>query len=367
MKNQYFFFSFLIFIVLLLAAIFSLKNFSAYESTDNAYIRGSITSISSRIDGYVTSVPGVINTRVNKGDILVKFDQVPLLSRVKTAKAQLKAAKAKIVELDSMLKSETLKIEEQVLNKKLAMTKIDSATAKKDSEYSNLVMFENEKNRIEKLLKTNNTTKSKLEKAVANYEVSKHKVQQYTNDIKSAKIAFRMIEKQIKKLEINLRKLDAEESRYIAQKEAIESQLETILIDLESTNIKSPIDGIIANRIVEPGVYMKNGWPLMSVVPVEDVWLIANFKETQIKNLEIGMDAEIKVDAFSKHLLKGKILSLSPASASSFSLIPPQNASGNFVKVVQRIPVKILIDLPEELIGKIVPGLSAHVKINTSR
>ena len=105
----------------------------------------------------------------------------------------------------------------------------------------------------------------------------------------------------------------------------------------------------------------------MSVVPVEDVWLVANFKETQIKNLEIGMDAEIRVDAFSKYLLKGKILSLSPASASSFSLIPPQNASGNFVKVVQRIPVKILIDLPEELIGKIVPGLSAHVKIDTSR
>ena len=101
----------------------------------------------------------------------------------------------------------------------------------------------------------------------------------------------------------------------------------------------------------------------MSVVPTKDVWVIANFKETQIKNIKVGQKAVIKVDAFNNLKLEGKVLSFSPASASSFSLIPPQNASGNFVKVVQRIPVKITMNLPDNFIGKIIPGMSAKIKV----
>ena len=127
--------------------------------------------------------------------------------------------------------------------------------------------------------------------------------------------------------------------------------------------MRAPIDGTIANRIVEPGVYMKKGWPLMSIVPTKDVWIIANFKETQISNIKVGQKAIIQVDAFSNYKLEGRVLSFSPASASSFSLIPPQNASGNFVKVVQRIPVKITMELPDNLAGKIIPGMSAKIKV----
>ena len=112
---------------------------------------------------------------------------------------------------------------------------------------------------------------------------------------------------------------------------------------------------------------MKKGWQLMSIVPVADVWVIANFKETQLKNIKKGQDTIVKVDAFSNLELTGKVLSISPASASSFSLIPPQNASGNFVKVVQRIPVKITLNLPQGMIGKIVPGLSVYAKIKISK
>ena len=108
---------------------------------------------------------------------------------------------------------------------------------------------------------------------------------------------------------------------------------------------------------------MKKGWPLMSIVPTKDVWIIANFKETQIKDIEVGQKVIIQIDAFANMKLEGKVLSFSPASASSFSLIPPQNASGNFVKVVQRIPVKITMELPSDYLGKIVPGMSAKVKV----
>ena len=246
---------------------------------------------------------------------------------------------------------------------KLAQNNIISAIAKKESETSNLIMYKNEENRIKKLFKTKNATKSNYEKALANYQFSKHKVEQFEADINSEKIFSQVIEKKIKKLKFNIKKLQVEKDRFLAQIESLKAKLENSQIDLNSTTVKAPIDGTIANRIVEPGVYMKKGWPLMSIVPTKDVWIIANFKETQIKNIKAGQKASIKIDAFSNLKLEGRVLSFSPASASSFSLIPPQNASGNFVKVVQRIPVKITMTLPNSFIGKIIPGMSAKVKV----
>ena len=363
MKNRHYFFLFIITITSLVIILFAFKNLSNYETTDNAYVRGSITTISSRIEGYVSEVPGILNTEVNKGDILVKFDEAPFIAMVNKSRAELKAATAQLSEISIKQESETLKIEEQKLQLKLAQNKIMSATAKKDSEISNLTMYKNEKNRIEKLLKTKNATKSKYEKAVANYEFSKYRVEQYNADIKSEKISTQVIEKKIKKLQFNFKKLEVEKDRFLAKQESLKAKLDNSLIDLNSSVVRAPIDGTIANRIVEPGVYMKKGWPLMSLVPTKDVWVIANFKETQIKDIEVGQKVIIQIDAFANMKLEGKVLSFSPASASSFSLIPPQNASGNFVKVVQRIPVKITMQLPGNYVGKIVPGMSAKVKV----
>ena len=363
MKNRHYFFSFLIVTFFLVVILFTFKNYSNFVSTDNAYVRGSITTISSRIEGYVTEVPGVLNTDINKGDILAKFDNAPFIAMVNKSKAELKAAVAQLSEVDLKQETEKLKIDEQKLQLKLAQNNIMSAIAKKDSEKSNLIMYKNEKNRVKKLLKTKNATKSNYEKALANYEFSKHKVEQYKADIESEKIFSQVIEKKIKKLEFNIKKFQVEKDRFLAKKESLKAKLDNSLINLNSTIVKAPIDGTIANRIVEPGVYMKKGWPLMSIVPTKDVWIIANFKETQIENIKVGQKASIKIDAFSNLKLEGRVLSFSPASASSFSLIPPQNASGNFVKVVQRIPVKITINLPEKFIGKIIPGMSAKVKV----
>ena len=363
MKNRHYFFSFIIIIVSLIVILYSFKNFSNYEITDNAYVRGSITTISSRIEGYVVEVPGILNTEVKKGDTLVKFDEAPFIAMVNKSRAELKAATAQLSEVAIKQESEKLKVEEQKLQLKLAQNRIMSAKAKKDSEISNLTMYKNEKNRIEKLLKTKNATKSKYEKALANYEFSKHRVEQYNTDIKSEKISSQVTEKKIKKLQFNLKKLEVEKKRLVAKQEALKAKLDNSLIDLNSSVVSAPIDGTIANRIVEPGVYMKKGWPLMSIVPTKDVWIIANFKETQIENIENGQKVSIQIDAFTNLKLEGKVLSFSPASASSFSLIPPQNASGNFVKVVQRIPVKISMNIPKNYMGKVVPGMSAKVKV----
>ena len=363
MKNRFYFFSFLIAVIFLVIILFIFKNFSNFESTDNAYVRGSITTISSRIEGYVIEVPGILNTEINKGDTLAKFDDAPFVAMVNKSRAELKAATAQLSEIGLKQETEKLKIDEQKLQLKLAQNNIMSAISKKESEISNLTMYKNEENRIKKLLKTKNATKSSYEKALANYEFSKHKVEQYEADIESEKIYSKVIEKKIKKIQLHIRKLQLEKDKLLANQESLKAKLDNSLINLESTIVKAPIDGTIANRIVEPGVYMKKGWPLMSVVPTKDVWVIANFKETQIKNIKVGQKAVIKVDAFNNLKLEGKVLSFSPASASSFSLIPPQNASGNFVKVVQRIPVKITMNLPDNFIGKIIPGMSAKIKV----
>ena len=185
MKNRHYFFSFLTVIFLLIVILFSFKNYSNFESTDNAYVRGSITTISSRIEGYVIEVPGVLNTKISKGDILAKFDDAPFIAMVNKSKAELKAAVAQLSEIDLKQETEKLKIDEQKLQLKLAKNNIMSAIAKKDSELSNLIMYENEENRIKKLLKTKNATKSNYEKALANYEFSKHKVEQYEADIEA--------------------------------------------------------------------------------------------------------------------------------------------------------------------------------------
>ena len=363
MKNRHYFFSFLTIIIFLFVIFYGVKNYSNFESTDNAYVRGSITTISSRIEGYVVDVPGILNTTVNKGDVLVKFDNAPFVAIVNKSKAELKAATAQLSEIDLKQQAEQLKIDEQSLQLKLAENKIMSAKAKKESEASNLTMFKNEKNRIKELLKTKNTTKSNYEKALANYEFSKHKVEQYETDIESERITSQVIKKKIKKLEFNIKKLEVEKSRFLAKKESLKAKLDNSLIDLDSSIVKAPVDGTIANRIVEPGVYMKKGCPLMSIVPTKDVWIIANFKETQIENIKVGQKAVIDIDAFTNLKLEGRVLSFSPASASSFSLIPPQNASGNFVKVVQRIPVKITMNVPSNFIGKVIPGMSAKIKV----
>ena len=361
--KKYFFIIFVSSILIFLLITFWQKNFGKFITTDNAYIRGSITNISSRIEGYVNKVPGILNTKVKKGDILVQFEEEPFLSKYEIALAEYEAATAKIKEIEALIDAQKVKIDEKKLIKNLSETKIRGAEAKKESELSSLKYFKSEKDRFKKLFQNKTVTKSRLEKAESEYKKSFYKVEEYKTEIKASKINVSVINNEILKLEIDFEKLQTEKLRFIAKKKSLNAKVKEALIDLQSTIVKSPIDGVIANRVVEPGVYMKNGRPMMSVVPIEDVWVIANFKETQVNNIKIGQDVIIIVDAYPDFEIKGKVLSMSPASASSFSLIPPQNASGNFIKVVQRIPIKITIDLPASLIGKIVPGLSTYVKI----
>ena len=239
LKMKRFYFIFFISIILIIAVlIYWKKNYGKYISTDNAYIRGSITNISSRIEVYVETVPGVLNTRVKIGDVLVKFEEEPFLSKHEIALAEYEAAKAKIEEIESLLKAEKLKIEEKVLQKNLSVTQINRAKAKKDSELSSLKYFKSEKNRYEKLFKNKTITKSKLEKALADYDKSFFRVEQFKAEMKASKINYSVIDKEILKLEINVEKLNAEKLRFIAKMKSLKSKEKEALIDLKSKFIE---------------------------------------------------------------------------------------------------------------------------------
>ncbi len=366
MKNLTFYiFIFLISIVLLVFGFSWWGKIKYIESTDNAYVRGSITTISSRISGHVLNVPGVVNTRIKKGEILVQFDKEPFLAAYSIAKANLMESEAQIQEVEAKINAVNINIEEAKARKNLYKAKQDSAIALVKAKRVSMDLLKLKKERAESLFKTNTVSKSRLDNALSLFTSSSHEVNQAESEVIAANFSSKAIDAEIKEIIIILDKLKAEKLRFEARKNAAQGALKTADINLLSTVIKAPINGIIANRIVEPGVYMENGWPLMSIVPVKDIWIVANYKETQMKNIKIGQDVLIKSDAFQEKI-NGKVLSISPASASSFSLLPPQNASGNFVKVVQRVPVKISIDLPDNLVGRLVPGMSVITKVFTS-
>lgn len=157
----------------------------------------------------------------------------------------------------------------------------------------------------------------------------------------------------------------AEEKSARAGLKAAQARHELAKIDVYSTDIRAPLAGVIGARTVQPGQYVKPGNRLMAVVPLQDVYVLANFKETQLEHIVPGQSAKISVDSFDGEEISGVVDSLAPASGAEFSLLPPDNATGNFTKIVQRIPVKILIDSDTLLVGRLRPGMSVEVTVNT--
>ena len=399
-------------------------------STDNAYVKSSITTISSRISGYIEFIPASTNAKVNKDEILVIFDTETFEAELKASKAAVEVANAKIstintdfnnikeitdakiytidTDFNNIINITDAKISTIETNfrnitarMELVNTNVDGVTSEAAALSSELELSNQNLSRIERLYKKNSVSRSKYDQAVSSVETSRHNLNAANTRIESEKKRLDVIftEKQkieaqkkelianleTKKLKINAQKeelianleteklkinakkqelianleteklkIESQKKELLASLEKAEAKLELAKINLNSTKVISPIDGIIANRIAEPGIYVEDGWPLMAVVPINDIWIIANFKETNIT-----------FDAFKHNPIIGKVHSIAPASSASFSLLPPQNASGNFVKVVQRIPIKITFKIPDNMMGRIVPGLSAYVSVET--
>ena len=322
------------------------------EITNNAYIRGHVTVISALVTGEIEYVHVLNNDYVDAGDPLVSFKPAGYEAAVHVERAKLRAAEADVEIGRAAI--DNLHARRQLQRSLIAQS--DARLAAIEAQASNA---ERELTRYQELYARKIGTLQKYERVMTDQEMMVAAVRRADAELAATKDEIPVIDSEIRRMESNLIRLQAE----VGQARASVDRSELALSD---TIVFAPQDGAISNRKVEPGMYLEAGWPMMSLVPLQETWVIANFKETQLENVRPGQPALIEIDAYPNHPVTGRVDSVAPASAALFSLLPPQNTTGNFIKVVQRIPVRILYNLPSTLQGRVVPGMSVVITVDTS-
>jgi len=355
-------------IVVIGGGLFALRWWQTHrhlETTDNAYVKASTTVISPNIDGYVEVVHVENNMPVETGDLLVTFDAKPFQAAVEAAEAEVESARAEVAAAEANLAAAGAAVEHARERRQLQGSLILQAEAAVEAASARADQAARELTRAESLRERQVGSEQRYEQAATEEQFARAELRRARAELAAAQDELAVIDSEIKRLEAVVKQIEASVGQRQAELARAEAQLRSARIELSHTEVRAPIDGVVGNRIVEPGVYMEAGWPMLSVVPLAGVWVVANFKETQLTDVRVGQKVELTVDAFPGVRIEGRVHSMAPASAAEFSLLPPQNASGNFVKVVQRVPVKIVFDVPPAISGRLVPGLSTIATIDT--
>jgi len=306
------------------------------EATDNAYVEGDISSISPQIDGYVAAVLVGDNQLVKAGDVLVRIEDRDFKARLEQANAAVETAQAN----SGTLKSQIL----------YQQTRIAQAQAELEASNAEARRAQQQYDRYAKLVNDKVISHQEFDDAEATLVKGKA-------DVIRGAAAINAEQAQLVVIQAQLKEAEAKVDQSVA-----EAQLAAN--DLDKTVIRAPIDGVVGNRGVRVGHYIKSGTELLALVPT-DVYVLANFKETQLTHMKPGQKVEIDVDAYPDTPLTGEVESFAPASGALFSLLPPENATGNFTKIVQRLPVRIKVASGNALHGMLRPGLSVEAKVNT--
>jgi membrane fusion protein (multidrug efflux system) len=310
-----------------------------FEETDNAYVEGHVSVVSPRIAGVVTRVLVADNQPVQAGDVLVELDPADTSVRVDQIKAQFGELDAEIRRIDAQV--EQGRAELQSMNA-LVNRALVQATRTRQEAGRQIALYGEELKAV---------SRTELDAAVA------------ARDSADADLSSQQA--QLKAAEARILASRSARAAVMARKEVLAAQLKDAGLQLGYTTIRAPVSGRIGRKGVEVGAHVQAGQQLLAIV-LDGVWVVANFKEVQLQDLYAGQKATIRIDAFPGRDLPGRIDSFSPASGAQFSLLPPDNATGNFTKIVQRVPVKITFD-PDalgSLAGRIAPGLSALVEID---
>jgi membrane fusion protein (multidrug efflux system) len=306
------------------------------ETTDDAYVKADSTIIAPKVSGYIAEVAVTDNQPVKAGQLLARIDDRDFRTALDQAHADVAASEAAVRNLDAQIELQQPIIEQQA-------AEVDAAEA-------NLKFAQQERTRYDDLMKTGSGTVQRAQQTDAALRASDAQSQQG----KAALIAAR------KKLEV----LDSQRAQAVAQLAHARAVEQQAALNLSYTGITAPVDGTVGARTLRVGQYVQAGTQLMAVVPLEAVYVVANYKETQLTHVRNGQPVELVVDSFPGRKLHGHVDSLSPASGLEFALLPPDNATGNFTKVVQRVPVKIVLD-DQSLTGLLRPGMSAEPTIDT--
>jgi membrane fusion protein (multidrug efflux system) len=309
------------------------------QTTNDAYVRAELTRLSSRVAGEVLTVAVKDFQKVKAGDLLIQIDPADYEAQVAQAEAGVVGAQAALDNLANQVE--------------LQYATIAQAEAQRLSAQAQEVEARQEQERQQSLTQTEAGTRQKLEQAVANYSRAQADV----------RASAAVIAAQRHQLEV----LNGTKKQRAADLLGAKATLAAAKLRLGYTKIAAPFDGVVGERQVQPGDYVNIGSNLINVVPLPNVYLIANYKETQLTNVRPGQPVDVTVDTFPNNTLHGRVDRISPASGSQFALLPPDNATGNFTKVVQRIPVRIALEPGQKLIDRLLPGMSAVTRIHTDQ
>jgi membrane fusion protein, multidrug efflux system len=306
------------------------------ETTDDAYVQADSTIIAPKVSGYIAEVLVQDNQKVSAGQLLARIDDRDFKTALNQAKADVAAAEAAVKNLNAQIE-----LQEPVIQQQSAQ--VDAAEA-------NLKFAQEERTRYDDLMKTGAGTIQRAQQTDAALRAQTAQLQQEKSGLVAAR----------KKIEV----LTTQRAQAIAQLDHARAVEEQAALNLSYTVITAPVAGTVGARTLRVGQYVQAGTQLMAVVPLDQVYLVANFKETQLTHVRNGEPVEIRIDSFHAFTLKGHVDSLSPASGLQFALLPPDNATGNFTKIVQRVPVKIVFD-DQKLQGLLRPGMSAEPTVDT--
>jgi len=307
------------------------------QSTDDAYIQSDVSVISPKIEGYLKKVRVADNQEVAEGAILFVIDDRDFKAKVAQAEAAVATEEAMIATYESRLK--------------LQQAMIDQAAAGLKSTEADLSRAQQDYKRYSSLMTSDFASRQRFEQAEA--------------DARKAEAALAKSRAALAAEQNQLGVLCSLQREEEAKRQQARANLRLAEIDLDNTVIRAPISGIAGNRAGQVGQYVKAGTQLLSLVPLLQVYVTANFKETQLTRMRPGQIAEVSVDAYPDITLEGRVESFAPASGAQFSLLPPDNATGNFTKIVQRVPVRIALPASGPLAGLLRPGLSVTVTVET--
>ncbi|MFZ1428264.1 MAG: HlyD family secretion protein, partial [Geminicoccaceae bacterium] len=306
-------------------------------STDDAYVEADSTTVAPKVSGYIGSVLVADNEPVTTGQVLARIDDRDFAVALQQAKADVDAAHAAVAGKQAQLEAQ-----QSVIDTARATIGVDQAEA---------AYAEQDNKRYATLAASGYGSQQNAQQAASHIAAARAAVNRDTAALGTAL-------KQVDLLNAEL----AQAQATLAHDEAVRRQAE---LNLSYTAIVAPVDGVVGNRTLRVGQYVQAGTELMSVVPVAGAYIVANYKETQLTDVHPGQRVEVDVDMFPGTVVGGHVDSIAPASGQEFALLPPDNATGNFTKVVQRIPVKIVLDQANPLAGALRPGMSVYPTIDT--
>jgi len=362
----------LLVVLLALAVLVAVtRNWNSWEgghleqATDDAYVRGDLTPLSTKVAGIVQSVAVSDYQQVHKGDLIVELEDNDYQAQVSQANAAVEAARAAIENNVRQRQLEDARIDKALAGIDEAKAQIVAARAGKDAVEAQLIRARSERKRQEDLRQANAATQQKLEAAVADEQQLAAQFASRDADLSAAKTGLRSSELAVEAERRQKVVLESQEVQLAADLRAKEASLVVTQVNLGYTKIYAPGDGNVGERQVRPGQLVSPGTQVIAFVDSKR-WVQANYKETQLTNVRVGDAAEIRVDQFPGQVFHGKVIEIAPASGSQFALLPPDNATGNFTKVVQRIPVKIALDDTNQA-SILRPGLSVTAIVLTRK